>query len=110
MALSPSGSEVRDMQARLNIAGLVADHFEGARARRGVESIDGLFKERDGHSSIRVAIDRFSGWGYVCMTWPRRGILTLVRDVIEGCKYLNGYGQVDVAMSNAFYPGNKVRV
>lgn len=73
VALGTSGGEVRDVQARLNIAGLVADHFEGAKARRGVESIDELFEERDGHSSIRVAIDRVPGGGYAYTTWPRRG-------------------------------------
>ena len=73
VALSTSGGEVRDVQARLNIAGLVADHFEGAKARRGVESIDELFEERDGHSSIRVAIDRVPGGGYAYKTWPSRG-------------------------------------
>lgn len=70
IALSTSSGEVRDVQARLSIVGLVADRFEGMKARRGVESIDELFEERDGQRSTQVAIDRVAGGGYAYKAWP----------------------------------------
>jgi hypothetical protein len=69
LALSSSGGEAGDVQARLSVMGLVADHFEGVKARRGVESMDELFDERDGQS-MRVAIDRVAGGGYAYKAWP----------------------------------------
>lgn len=70
VALGTSGGEVREVQARLSIVGLVADRFEGVKARRGVESMDELFEERYGQRSTRVAIDRVAGGGYEYKAWP----------------------------------------
>jgi len=68
MALGSSGSEVREVQARLSIVGLVADRFEGLRARNGAEKMDELFEESDGSGSLRVVVDR-EGAGYIYKVW-----------------------------------------
>jgi len=71
IAIHTSGGEVREVQARLSIVGLVADRFEAQRGRTGVEDMDAYFEEKDGNGSIRVAIDNGSGEGYRYRIWPR---------------------------------------
>lgn len=61
-------SEAREVQTRLCIAGLVADRFEGARARVGVPSLERMFDEYRGNSDLRVGIDRSRDGGYVFRT------------------------------------------
>jgi len=56
LAIARNGGEVREIQARLSIEGLVADIFEGRRAKERVESIDDLFDEMYGQESTRVVI------------------------------------------------------
>lgn len=60
---------VNMLQVRLSIEGLVADRFEGLRARNRAEKIDDLFEKRDGGGSLRVAIDREGIAGYICKVW-----------------------------------------
>jgi hypothetical protein len=71
IALGTSGGEVREVQARLSIVGLVADRFEAQRGRDGVEDMDAHFEEKDGNNSIRVAIDHDHGGGYMYRVWPK---------------------------------------
>lgn len=71
IALGTSGGEVRDVQARLSIVGLVADRFEALRARRRVGSVDELFEENDGHGSMRVEIHREAQGGYFYNALPK---------------------------------------
>jgi hypothetical protein len=70
IGLATSGGDVTDIQARLTVAGLVADRFEGLRARRGVTEMEKLFEENDGDGSMRVAIDRARRGGYEYKVWP----------------------------------------
>jgi hypothetical protein len=69
VALVAGNGEVHDVQARLSIVGLVADAFEGSRARRGVENMDDLFQETDEYGNIRIAIDRSTDGGYTYKRW-----------------------------------------
>lgn len=64
IALPNSGGQSQSIQARLSITGLVADRFEGQRAKLRVEELDKLFEECDGRSSKRVAIDDVLDGGY----------------------------------------------
>jgi hypothetical protein len=70
-ALATSGGEVREVQARLSIFGLVADRFEGLRASRRAEEMEDLFEERDGKGSMRVAVHQVVTGGYTYNVWPR---------------------------------------
>jgi hypothetical protein len=71
IAIWASGGEVREVQARLSIGGLVADRFEEKRGRDGIEKMDDSFEEKDGNGSMRVAIDRGNGGGYTYKVWPK---------------------------------------
>jgi hypothetical protein len=71
IAIRTSGGEVREVQARLSIAGLVADRFEEQRGREGVEKMNDYFEEKVGNDSMRVAIDRGNGGGYTYKVWPK---------------------------------------
>jgi hypothetical protein len=76
VALGTSAGEVRDVQARLSVTGLVADRFEGLRTRRGgVKAMEELFEENDGYGSMRVAVERNEegggDGGYSYKTWPK---------------------------------------
>jgi hypothetical protein len=71
IAIRTSGGEVREVQARLSIAGLVADRFEEQRGRDGVEKMDDYFEEKVGNDSMRVAIDRDNGGRYTYKVWPK---------------------------------------
>jgi hypothetical protein len=64
IAITSSGKDSQDIQARLSITGLVADRFEGQRAKLKVERLDELFEESDGQSSKRVVIDSVLEGGY----------------------------------------------
>lgn len=68
LAIARSGGEVREVQARLSIEGLVADIFEGRRAKERVESIDDLFEEKYGQESTRVVIRNSAQGGYEYQT------------------------------------------
>lgn len=71
IALGMSGGEVREIQVRPCIPGIVADRFEGRRGSHGVADIDEQFEEKDGNASMRIAIDREDERGYVYKVWPR---------------------------------------
>lgn len=73
VAVSTSGGEVRDIQARLGIVGLVADRFEGDKASSSAEGVDQLFEEHQGSSSSVVAIERTMAGGYAFRTWSKIG-------------------------------------
>jgi hypothetical protein len=64
LAIARSGGELREIQARLSIEGLVADIFEGRRAKERVESMDDLFEEKYGQESTRVIIHNSALGGY----------------------------------------------
>jgi hypothetical protein len=71
IALVASSGEVREVQARLSIVGLVADRFEAQRGQDGVEDMDTYFEEKEGNDSMRVAIDHGNGGGYMYRIWPK---------------------------------------
>ena len=71
IAITSSGGDVREVQARLSIVGLVADRFEGQRGRDGVKEMDDYFEEKEGHDSMRVGIDRNDGAGFAYKVWQK---------------------------------------
>jgi hypothetical protein len=73
IAFGVSGGEVREVQARLSIVGLVADRFEQTRGKHGVEKMDDYFEEKAGNDSMRLAIDRSEGDGFSYKVWPKQG-------------------------------------
>jgi hypothetical protein len=73
VALASSGGEVREIQSRLSVKGLVADRFEIGRGRNGVESMEDLFEESEDRGSMRVGLDYAEGSGYSYKTWPKAG-------------------------------------
>jgi hypothetical protein len=73
IAIGVSTGDVREVQARLSIVGLVADRFEQQRGRDGVEKMDDYFEEKAGNDSMRVAIDRSEGGGFSYTVWPKEG-------------------------------------
>lgn len=68
LAIARSGGEVREIQARLSIEGLVANIFEGRRAKERVESIENLFEEKYGQESTRIIIHNSAQGGYEYQT------------------------------------------
>jgi hypothetical protein len=64
IAIKASGGDVREVQARLSITGLVADRFEAHRGRDGVENMDDYFEEMEGIDSMRVAISETDQNGF----------------------------------------------
>ena len=72
IALVTSRSETRDVQARLTVSGLVADRFEGERARRRVGHRRELFEESEGRGSMRAGIDRAAASGYEYKVWQNK--------------------------------------
>jgi len=56
IAMGVTNGDVKNVQSRLNITGLIADRFEGSRADRVVKDVEDLFEESEGQSSIRVGI------------------------------------------------------
>lgn len=71
VALSTSGGDVRDLQARLSIAGLVADRFERGRAAAPAAGIEELFKEHSGQADSVVAIERTAAGGFAYREWSK---------------------------------------
>ncbi|OAP61647.1 hypothetical protein AYL99_03850 [Fonsecaea erecta] len=69
IALGTSGGEVREIQARLSIVGLVADRFEGGRAKDAAEDMEELFEEHDGTTGTRVGMERTATGGYAYRQW-----------------------------------------
>ena len=71
LALVAARSKVPDIQARLSIAGLVADRFEDPGFRSKTDSVEKMFEEYSGKSGRRVAIEapdedcvyRYTTWG-----------------------------------------------
>ena len=68
LAIARSGGEVREIQARMSIEGLVVAIFEGRRAKERVESIDDLFEEKYGQESTKVVIHNSAQGGYEYQT------------------------------------------
>ena len=71
VALASSGGEVKEIQERFSVKGLVADRFEGARSRSGVDTMEDLFEESEGRGSMRVGLDYSEGGGYTYRVWPK---------------------------------------
>lgn len=75
VALSTSsggdGDVVRDVQARLSTAGLVADRFERGRAAAPAAGIEDLFKEHGGQADTVVAIERTAAGGFAYREWSK---------------------------------------
>jgi hypothetical protein len=71
IAIASAGGDVREVQARLSIVGLVADRFEGQRGSDGVKEMDDYFEEKEGHDSMRVGIDRNDGAGFAYKVWQK---------------------------------------
>jgi hypothetical protein len=69
IAIRTSGGDVREVQARLSIVGLVADRFEAHRGRDGVENMDDYFEEKEGNDSMRIAIRETDqkGFAYIVL-------------------------------------------
>ncbi|KAI3320941.1 hypothetical protein HD806DRAFT_546754 [Xylariaceae sp. AK1471] len=68
-ALTTSGGGIRDVQARLSIAGLVADRFERSSVSNPAGSIDELFAEHSGSSSSVVALEQTPSGGFAYREW-----------------------------------------
>lgn len=62
-------NDIREVQARLGISGLVADRFEGDAARVPVETVEDLFVEKSGRKDARVGIMRSNEGGYSWGAW-----------------------------------------
>ncbi|KAE9379858.1 hypothetical protein N431DRAFT_325025 [Stipitochalara longipes BDJ] len=71
IAFRASRGDVREVQARLSIVGLVADSFEGMKTREGVENMEDYFEEKEGHDSKRVAINKNDAGGFAYTVWPK---------------------------------------
>jgi hypothetical protein len=69
IALVVSKGEVKEVQSRLSIFGLVADRFEGMTARLPVKDSDELFRESKGQRTSRVGIANSAEGGFVYKTW-----------------------------------------
>ena len=61
---SARGDDVPEVQARLSIPGLVANLFEGARAKEGVADVQELFAEQSGEDPGRVVVGMTQRGGY----------------------------------------------
>jgi hypothetical protein len=69
IALVASRGNVKEVQARLSIFGLVADRFEGMTARLPVKDLDELFRESKGQRTSRVGVANSAEGGFVYKTW-----------------------------------------
>jgi hypothetical protein len=69
IALIASRGQVKEVQARLSIFGLVADRFEGTTARLPVKDVDELFRESKGQRTSRIGIGNSAEGGFVYKTW-----------------------------------------
>jgi hypothetical protein len=69
IALLASRDQVKEVQARLSIFGLVADRFEGMTARLPVKDVDELFRESKSQRTSRIGIANSAEGGFVYKTW-----------------------------------------
>ncbi|KAG9637051.1 hypothetical protein KCU95_g5134, partial [Aureobasidium melanogenum] len=69
IALVNSEGEVKEVQSRLSIIGLVADRFEGKAARLAVKNFDELFRESKGQRTSKIGIDCAAEGGFGYKTW-----------------------------------------
>jgi hypothetical protein len=69
---SVSSGEIRELQARLSIEGLIAHYFEGERARAPANSIEELFRENSGQGESRVLPRRTPRDGFKYMLISER--------------------------------------
>jgi hypothetical protein len=69
IALVASRGDVKEIQGRMSIFGLVADRFEGTTARLAVKDVDELFRESNGQRTSRIGIARATEGGFVYRTW-----------------------------------------
>lgn len=69
VALLSSRGEVKEVQSRLSIFGLVADRFEGRTARLAVKDVDELFRESKGQGTSRIGIASAAEGGFTYKTW-----------------------------------------
>jgi hypothetical protein len=58
VALATFGGEVREIQARLSVKGLVADRLEGARGSGEGENMEEHFEESERRGSMRIELER----------------------------------------------------
>ena len=73
VALLSNSPNIRDVQSRLSVAGLVAAACEGSHAQKDVEELEDLFSERRGigHSSrVRMKKADDGGWEYSSLSPP----------------------------------------
>jgi len=68
---SRGNGDVREVQARLSIIGLVANNFENMADREGVTEMDEYFEEKKGHDSRRVGFQRNRAGGFYYKVWPK---------------------------------------
>ena len=63
---SRRNQDVREVQSRFNIVGLVANNFEDMANRGSVKEMDEYFEEKKGHGSKRIGLvrNRFGGYSY----------------------------------------------
>lgn len=69
VALVTSRGEVKELQSRLSIFGLVADRFEGRVARFAVKDVDELYRESKGQRTSRVGIASATEGGFIYKIW-----------------------------------------
>ncbi|KAH0363970.1 hypothetical protein KCU65_g7030, partial [Aureobasidium melanogenum] len=69
IALMTSKGDVKEVQSRLSIVGLVADRFEGKAARLAANDLNGLFRESKGQRTSRIGIDNTAEGGFGYKTW-----------------------------------------
>lgn len=67
--MASKGEEVKEIQSRLSIFGLVADRFEGKAARLAAQDVDELFRESKGQRTSRIGIANAPEGGYMYKTW-----------------------------------------
>jgi len=79
---SRGNGDVREVQSRLSIVGLVANNFENMENREGVKEMDGYFEEKKGQDSKRVGFDsnRLGGFFYRVWHQDESVVGTLLRD------------------------------
>lgn len=63
LAAAARGLGARDVQARLSLAGVMAEGFENARLGDDAVDVEELYAERRGLGTMRVAFDRRDGGG-----------------------------------------------
>ncbi|WPH00014.1 Hypothetical protein R9X50_00283700 [Acrodontium crateriforme] len=74
IALSASGGETRDIQARLSIVGIVADRFESDLEPKAANTMEEIFEEDIGEKDLRVSFRRSHHGGYVLSTMEANGL------------------------------------